>query len=309
VQKSVAIWVIPLLILLAGCGKDSDSRVLARVNETKITGADLEREINQLPFHSRTVLQSAQAQGRLLDEMVKRELLMQEAEKRKLASQPEIQARLEESRRSILLNALLTQEIRDKVKLEEPEVRSYFDKHRDELETSEIHLRQILLKDPQEAEQMHARLLKKESFEDLARQFSQDKPSASKGGDLGFVSRGQMPPELERVAFSMKPQEISAIIKTPKGYHILKLIERKKTVTLNYEEIKDRLQPFAQAEKQRDRLETWLKELRNEAKVTVYEARLPVSLKTQPGRPQETPDVAPRKPSGPPSPSSSPSTK
>jgi EpsD family peptidyl-prolyl cis-trans isomerase len=309
VHKSVAIWVIPLLILLAGCGKDSDSRVLARVNETKITGADLEREIDQLPFHSRTMLQSPQAQGRLLDEMVKRELLMQEAEKRKLASQPEIRARLEESRRSILLNALLTQEIRDKVKIEEPEVRSYFDKHRDELETSEIHLRQILLKNPQEAEQMHARLLKKESFEDLARQFSQDKPSASKGGDLGFVSRGQMPPELERVAFSMQPQEISAIIKTPKGYHILKLIERKKTVTLNYEEIKDRLKPFAQAEKQRDRLETWLKELRNEAKVNVYEARLPVSLKTQPGRPQETPDVTPGKPSGPPSPSSSPSTK
>ncbi len=308
-QKSVAIWVIPLLILLAGCGKDSDSRVLARVNETKITGADLEREIDQLPFHSRTMLQSAEAQGRLLDEMVKRELLMQEAAKRKLASQPEIQARLEETRRNILLNALLTQEIRDKVKVEEPEVRSYFDKHRDELETSEIHLRQILLKDPQEAEQMHARLLKKESFEDLARQFSQDKSSAPKGGDLGLVSRGQMLPELERVAFSMKPQEISAIIRTPKGYHILKLVERKKTVTLNYEEIKDRLQPFAQTEKQRDRLESWLKELRNEAKVNVYEARLPVSLKTQPGQPKETPGVAPGKPSGPLPPPSSPSTK
>jgi parvulin-like peptidyl-prolyl isomerase len=118
-----------------------------------------------------------------------------------------------------------------------------------------------------------------------------------------------MPPELERVAFSMKPQEISAIIKTPKGYHILKLIERKKAVTLNYEEIKDRLRPFAQAEKQRDRLETWLKELRNEAKVNVYEARLPVSLKTQPGQPKDTPNVAPGKPSGSPSPSSSPSTK
>jgi parvulin-like peptidyl-prolyl isomerase len=118
-----------------------------------------------------------------------------------------------------------------------------------------------------------------------------------------------MPPELERVAFSMKPQEISAIIRTPKGYHILKLVERKKTITLNYEEIKDRLQPFAQTEKQRDRLESWLKELRNEAKVNVYEARLPVSLKTQPGQPKETPGVAPGKPSGPLPPSSSPSTK
>ena len=308
-QKSVAIWVIPLLILLAGCSKDSDSRVLARVNETRITAADLEREIDQLPFHSRAMLQNAQAQGRLLDEMVKRELLMQEAGKRKLASQPEIQARLEETRRSILLNALLTQEIRDKVKVEQSEVRSYFDKHKDELETSEVHLKQILLTDPKEAELTHACLLKQESFEDLARQFSQDKASAPKGGDLGFVSRGQMLPEMERVAFSLKPQEISTIIKSPKGYHILKLMERKKTISLNYEDIKDRLQPFAQAEKQRDRLDNWLKELRNGAKVNLYEARLPVSIQTQPGRPKETPDMPPGKPSLSPSPSPSPSAK
>ena len=301
-HKSVTIWLIPLLILLAGCSKDSDSRVLAKVNEAKITAADLKQEIDQLPFHSRAMLQSAQAQGRLLDEMVKRELLLQEAEKRKLASRPEIQARLEETRRSILLNALLMQEIRDKVKADESEVRSYFDKHKDELETSEIHLKQILLKDPKVAEEVHARLLKKESFEDLARQFSQDKVSARRGGDLGFVSRGQMLPELERVAFSLKPQEISGIIKIPKGYSILKLVERKKTISLNYEEIKDRLQPFAQAEKQRDRLEGWLKELRNGATVKIYDARLPVSVQAQPDRPKESPDVAPEKPSGTPAP-------
>lgn len=308
-QKRIAIWVIPLLILLAGCSKDSDNRVLARVNETKITAADLEREIEQLPLHSRTMLQSAQAQEKLLDEMIKRELLVQEADKRKLASQPEIRARLEENRRTILLNALLTQEIRDKIKIEESEVRSYFDKHRDELETSEIHLKQILVKDPKEAEQIHARLLAKESFEDLARQFSQDKANAPKGGDLGFISRGQMPPELERVAFSLKPQEISGVIKTPSGYHILKCVDRKRTISLNFEEIKDRLRPFAQAEKQRDRLESWLKDLRNEAKVKIYEARLPISAQAPPGGSKGSPDIAPGKPSGPPHPAPTPSGK
>jgi peptidyl-prolyl cis-trans isomerase C len=302
VPKSIAIWVIPLVVLLAGCGKESDKRVLAKVNETRITASDLQKEMDQLPFHSRAMLQSGQAQGKLLEEMIKRELLMQEAEKRKLASQPEIRARLEETRRSILLNALLTQEIRDKIKIGEPEVRGYFDKHRDELETSEIHLKQILLADPKEAEEVHARLLKQESFEDLARQYSQDKVSAAKGGDLGFVSRGQMLPELERVAFSLKAQEVSGIIKSPKGYHILKLTDRKKTISLNYEQIKDRLQPFAQAEKQRDRLESWLKELRNRAKVNVYEARLPVSVPAEPG-PRGSSDQAPGRPSEPPAPS------
>ena len=301
--KRIAIWMIPLLILLSACGKDGDKRVLAKVNQTTITASDLQKEAEQLPFHSRAMLQSAQAQGRLLDEIVKRELLMQEAEKRKLANLPEVRTRLEETRRNILLNALLTHEIRDKIKMEESEVRSYFDKHRDELETSEVHLKQIVLNDPKEAEQIHARLVNKESFEDLARQYSQDQASAPKGGDLGFVSRGQMLPELEKAAFSLKKNEVSSVIKGPKGYHIFTLVDRKKRVSLNYEEIKDRLQPYALAEKQRDRLETWLKELRDKAKVKVYEARLPVPVQTQPL------NMPPGKDSGPTPPPSSPAGK
>ena len=274
-KKKNALWLIPCLAfaLLAGCGKGEDGKVLAMVNDTKITAADLQKEIEQLPFHSRSSLANGQGQERLLEEMIKRELLVHEAERRELDSQPEIKERLEESRRSILLNALLTQEILNQVQVTDADVRAYFDKHRDELETGEIHLKQILVKDPKEAEEIHARLLKKEGFEELAKQYSADKATGAKGGDLGFVSRGQMTPELERAAFSLKPQEISQVIKTPKGYHILKLLERKRTVTLKYEQVKDRLQPFAQADKQRERLEGWIKELRRSSKVKVYEDR------------------------------------
>jgi len=293
VRKRITLLLIPFLALISllGCGPDGDRTVLAKVNQTKITAADLEKEISQLPFHSRAALTSGEGQERLLEEMIKRELLVQEAERRKLDSQPEVKARLEESRRSILLNALLAQEILDQVQITEPEVRAYFDKHRDELETSEVHLKQILLKDSKEAEEIHARLLKKEEFEKLAKQYSVDKSSAYKGGSLGFVSRGQMLPELERVAFSLKLQEISRIIKTAKGYHILKLVDRRKTVTLNYDEVKDRLQPYALAEKQRERLENWIKELRNRSRVKTFQARLPVSLTPQG-------PLSPRGPSG-----------
>ncbi|MDH7500367.1 MAG: peptidylprolyl isomerase [candidate division NC10 bacterium] len=299
---------IPFLALipLVGCGR-GDGKVLAKVNQTQITAADLRKEIDQLPFHSRAALMSGEGQERLLEEMIKRELLLQEAERRKLDSQPELKARLEESRRGILLNALLAQEILDKVQVTGPEVRAYFDKHRDELETAEVHLKQILLKDSKEAEEIHARLLKDEEFEKLARQFSADKLSASKGGDLGFVSRGQMVPELERAAFSLKPQEISRIIKTDKGYHILKLVGRRKTITLNYEEVRDRLQPYALAEKQRERLESWIQELRSRSRVKTYSSRLPVSLSPQnqmstqgpPGPPPKKPPVPSQPPSSP----------
>ena len=310
-RKRIAILLMAFLaLLLAGCGQGGDNRVLAKVNRTEITAADLEKEIDQLPLHSRAALMSGQGQERLLEEMVKRELLVQEAERRKLAMQPEIKARLEESRRGILLNALLTQEILDKVRVTEAEVRAYFDKHREELETSEVHLKQILLNDPKVAEEIHARLVKKEGFEELARQYSVDKISGPRGGDLGFISRGQMPPELERAAFSLKSQEISQPIKTPRGFHILKLVDQKKTVSLNYDEVKDRLQPFAQAEKQRERLESWLQELRSASKVRVYQARLPLSPKPPQKMPPKGPsDSTPDKAPGSPRPSSSPSGK
>jgi peptidyl-prolyl cis-trans isomerase C len=295
VFKIIAAFVIPLLALYSGCSKDPDHHVLAKVNKVEITAGDLEREIDQLPFHSRAVLVSPEGQKKLLEEMIKRELLMQEAERRNLGAQPEVKARLEESRRNILLNALLTQEIRDKVKIAEAEVRAYFDKHRDELETSEVHLKQILLKDSKEAEEVRARLLKKEGFEELARQFSIDKVSGAKGGDLGYVSRGQLPPEVERAAFSLTPQEISTVIKTPRGYHIFKLVERKKTANLQYDQVKDRLRPFAEADKQRGQLDTWLNVLRSDARVKIYEARLPVSLKMGPEMPKGPADLAPGK--------------
>lgn len=71
------------------------------------------------------------------------------------------------------------------------------------------------------------RILKGESFATLAVLYSEDKGSAIKGGELGFVSRGELYPEFESVAFSLKPGEISSIIKSKAGYHIIQMIERR----------------------------------------------------------------------------------
>ena len=71
------------------------------------------------------------------------------------------------------------------------------------------------------------RVLRGEKFSMLARLYSDDPGSASKGGDLGFVERGTLYPEFEAVAFNLKSGEISQVLKTRAGYHIIQLIERK----------------------------------------------------------------------------------
>ncbi len=74
---------------------------------------------------------------------------------------------------------------------------------------------------------LRARVLKGEDFATLANLYSEDPGSMNKGGELGFVGRGELYPEFEAVAFSLKSGEVSPIVKTEKGYHIIQLIERR----------------------------------------------------------------------------------
>jgi len=73
---------------------------------------------------------------------------------------------------------------------------------------------------------IHQRLLANEDFESLAKTFSQDPGTASKGGNLGFVERGTLYPEFEEAAFNLESGEISDIVETPVGFHIIQMLEK-----------------------------------------------------------------------------------
>lgn len=78
-----------------------------------------------------------------------------------------------------------------------------------------------------ELSELRERILKGDKFSTLAKMYSQDPGSATKGGELGFFSRGDMVAEFEAAAFALKPGEVSAIVETQYGFHILQLIERR----------------------------------------------------------------------------------
>lgn len=78
-----------------------------------------------------------------------------------------------------------------------------------------------------ELAELRERILKGEKFSMLAKLYSQDPGSAAKGGELGFFGRGQMVSEFETAAFALKPGEVSPIIETQYGFHIIQLIERR----------------------------------------------------------------------------------
>jgi peptidyl-prolyl cis-trans isomerase C len=162
------------------------------------------------------------------------------------------------------------------VKVEEKDVEEYFKAHPDEFSGDTVHLRHIVLQNEDEAKDIKARLSKNESFDDLAKKYSKDSATAAKGGDLGFLSREQVLPEFARVAFSLKPGEVSDPVKTPFGFHVIKLIERKTGQPAGLDQVKGQLQRRLTEERQSQRFQAWMKELETGAKITKDESLLPV---------------------------------
>ena len=78
-------------------------------------------------------------------------------------------------------------------------------------------------------------------FAEIAKKNSEDPVSAAKGGDLGWVARGQTVPAFESTAFSLKPNEMSGIVTTEYGYHILQLIEKEQGHVRSFDEVKDQI--------------------------------------------------------------------
>jgi peptidyl-prolyl cis-trans isomerase C len=110
------------------------------------------------------------------------------------------------------------------------------------------------------------KLGKGEDFEALAKQYTEG-PSAAKAGDLGNFSRGQMVPPFEEVAFSLKAGEVSDIVETRFGYHLIKVVDKKPGSTTSYEEVKDNLKQYMKQQKVQEQIKLYLEELQKQAKV------------------------------------------
>jgi len=103
------------------------------------------------------------------------------------------------------------------------------------------------------AEDILAQLKKGTKFEDLAKKYSEDPGSKDKGGDIGWIGQGQTVPEFEKTAFTLAPGQLSDLVRTQYGFHIIKVLEKETAHTKPFDEVKDSLRmPMAlsQADKQ-----------------------------------------------------------
>jgi len=104
-------------------------------------------------------------------------------------------------------------------------------------------------------------------FAEIAKKESQDPSSAEKGGDLGFFDNKQMVPEFSKIAFSIKPGEISKVVKTEFGYHIIKVVDRKSAGLIPFDEVKPQIQKYLEQQEKMQAIQKLIESSKNNAKI------------------------------------------
>ena len=112
------------------------------------------------------------------------------------------------------------------IKVSDKELKKAYDEYK--AQKPQIRASHILVKDEKTANEVEAKIKKGEDFASLAKEYSTDQQSAANGGDLGYFGEGQMVKEFEEAAYKLKKGEVSKPIKTEYGYHIIKLVDKKK---------------------------------------------------------------------------------
>lgn len=196
----------------------------------------------------------------------------------------------------LMVMKLIEREVKEKVgPPTEEEIKKYYDDHKDEMKQPEqVKARHILIRVDEKADmkvqsaalkriqEVREKVKKGDDFAALAKEYSEDPGSKENGGDLGYFSKETMVPEFSKVAFSLKPGEVSEVVKTAFGYHLIKVEEKKPAKELTLEDevpigedknvkVKDYLQNIAYQEKVEKKFAEWLKELKAKAQITLYE--------------------------------------
>jgi len=274
-------------------GAQAAQSKMARVGQRVALTPDFYKQVLDELIADRLLQQEAKAAGfsasgpeieaRLA--MIKAQLPSEDAYKQVLQANGVSDQRFKESLgKGILVEKYVREKLVPSVKISDDEVRKYYDGNRPQFAVPEaVHVRHILIKvepgaaqaDRQKAKAKAEELLKKaqggEDFGQLASQNSDDPGSKGRGGDLGFVERGKTPPAFEKAVFALaKPGDLSGVVETQVGYHIVQLGERRQPSVLEFEQVRERIGHVLQERRALETLRGRVQSLRSSGKVQTF---------------------------------------
>ena len=261
---------LSFLLYWTGCQDQKDgSPVVAKVGDGVLTLKEINGRIPKYLEDSLSVKQKRT----LVEQWVEEELLYQEALHRGIHRQREIQELIERSRRDLLIAELLDREIDDQeLNISEEMIRGYYERHKGAFlrDKTEIRARHILVEDRKKANRIRRRIQSGEHFEEIAKEESLDSSSALDGGDLGYFSEDMVDPELWSACLNLKIEAISKPMKTPIGYHIIEVLDKKEEGTLReLDRVRSEIIQGIVTEQRRNKLELLVNRLRRKTKPQV----------------------------------------
>jgi len=161
----------------------------------------------------------------------------------------------------------LTKLVEPQIEVTDEELQTYYDENKAQYETPEqVRASHILVETKEEAEELLAQIKAGADFAELAKEHSKD-GSAAQGGDLDFFGRGQMVAPFEEAAFALEVGEVSDVVESDFGFHIIKLTDKKAAATATFEEKKEEIRETLFDRKLGERTSAYIEELRSAAKI------------------------------------------
>ncbi len=254
--------------------------VVITVGQERVTKSEFERLLAALPEQVRA---SAQGPGKkkIAEQVAEIKSMAQEARKRGVDRSPEVREMISFQTDNLLASSLY-RDIAVNAKPDEAALRSYYDQHKSDYEqvtASHILIRfkgsNVPLKPNQKdlteeealakVQELRKRLVAGEDFAKLAAAESDDSSVSQQGGSLGSFSRGHMVPAFEQAAFSLPPGQISEPVRTPFGYHLIKVQSKS---TQKFEEVRPSIEQKIKPEMARKAME----DIRKQTQITLNES-------------------------------------
>jgi peptidyl-prolyl cis-trans isomerase C len=254
-RAALALAVSALLLPLAASAQN-----LAIVNGKAVPKARVDQLLQQAARAGQQITPEMQEQAR--DQVVLREIFVQEAVRRGVATTPEYAAQLELARQSILIRDLF-EDFRKKHPATDDEAQVEYNRFKAQSTGTEYHARHILVDKEEDAKALIAQLKAGAKFEDLAKKNSKDTGSAENGGDLDFAKPESYVPEFGSALTKLKKGELTEEpVKSQFGWHIIRLEETREASFPAFDEVKGQIKQRLEQAK----LQQYQEELRAKAK-------------------------------------------
>lgn len=171
---------------------------------------------------------------------------------------------------NILVNKFLQTEVYSDINISEEEAKKYYENNKNKFKQNKrVDVSHILVEDAETAQKLKTEIENGKEFATVAKNNSIDKQSASKGGRLGFIEKGKVIPQFEEAAFNLEVGEVSDVIQTQNGYHILTVNDIEEASQKSFDEVRDQIEETLTNQKSNNKYQEYVQNLRDEANLEI----------------------------------------